>query len=40
VRQAGQFRIIVREVEPLPTDDLQGAPNADGRLVFAETVVL
>lgn len=39
-RQAGQFRIVVREVEPLQTDELQGAPNADGRLVFAETVVL
>ena len=39
-RPAGQFRIIVREQEPLPTDELQGAPNADGRLVFAETFVL
>ena len=39
-RPPGQFRIVIREVEPLPTDDLQGAPNADGRLVFAETVVL
>ncbi len=39
-RLPGQFRIVSREVEPLPTDDLQGAPNADGRLVFAETVVL
>lgn len=39
-RLPGQFRIVIREVEPLPTDDLQGAPNADGRLVFAETVVL
>jgi hypothetical protein len=31
---------VVREVEPLPNDATGGGPNADGRLVFAETVVL
>jgi hypothetical protein len=39
-RTAGQFRIVVREVEPLVTDDSQGSPDPEGRLVFAETLVV
>lgn len=39
-RGEGQFRIVVREVEPLPTDASGGSPDADGRVVFAETILM
>jgi len=39
-RDKGQFRIVIREVEPLPSDASGGAPDPDGRPVFAETMVM
>jgi hypothetical protein len=36
----GRHRLVIREQEPILTDETVGGANPDGRVVFVETVVL